>query len=365
MQQRVITWASRFNSIKAPGIRCSILAWLAYYTGGAVFFIALLGSCDSSRKTVFVVLPDTQTYLESSPEVFESQVNWIVENKAEIDAVVHVGDLTQDNHPVEWMLMSKYFSEIENINLPYTFSLGNHDLGSKPGKFADIHDTSVANKYFPVDRLKKQPGWGGNHVDTLIDNHYMSFRSGGVDWLVMSLEFGPSDDVLRWANEIIGNNPDKVVIINTHAYLYSDSTRMSSGDWWRPQGYGIGKDSTRTVNDGAQIWEKLVSNHSNILAVLCGHVLNEGVGTLVSEGKNGNKVYQMLANYQRGVHGSKNGGSGYLRIVTFDKKRREMKVETYSTWEKEHHPSPEHNFIFNEIDIENYIKRKREDITYQ
>src|SRR5690554_7843268 len=98
MQQRVITWASRFNSIKAPGIRCSILAWLAYYTGGAVFFIALLGSCDSSRKTVFVVLPDTQTYLESSPEVFESQVNWIVENKAEIDAVVHVGDLTQDNH---------------------------------------------------------------------------------------------------------------------------------------------------------------------------------------------------------------------------------------------------------------------------
>lgn len=266
--------------------------------------------------------------------------------------------MTQDNHPVEWMLMSKYFSEIEKLGLPYTFSLGNHDLGSKPGQFADVHDTSVANKYFPVGRFGNKPYWGGSYNENAIDNHFIEIRSGGINWLIMSLEFGPSDDVIRWANEIIGKNRDKAIIINTHAYLYSDSTWLDNEDWWRPQAYGIGKDSTRTVNDGGQIWGKLVSKHPNILAVFCGHVLNSGVGTLVSTGENGNKVYQMLANFQRGVYGSENGGNGYLRIITFDKKKKTLDVKTYSTWENKYHPSPEHNFIFEEINIERYTRLK-------
>ncbi len=36
---------------------------------------------------------------------------------------------------------------------------------------------------------------------------------------------------------------DKIVILNTHSYMYSDSTRQGGNDSWRPQAYGIGKDS--------------------------------------------------------------------------------------------------------------------------
>lgn len=315
------------------------------------WLFALLYSCSSSQKTVFVILPDTQSYLESCPEVFESQVKWLTDNSDKIDAVIHVGDLTQDNHPVEWMLLSEYFSRIEKAAVPYTFSLGNHDLGSKPGKFSDVHDTSTANKYFPVERFTGKKYWGGSYAKDAIDNHYINLRAGGVDWLIMSLEFGPSDDVLAWADEVISQNRDKAVIINTHAYLYSDSTHLDGDDWWRPQAYGIGKDTTATVNDGGQIWDKLVSKHPNIIAVFCGHILKTGVGTLVSEGEAGNKVYQMLANFQRGVEGSENGGNGYLRIVTFDKKKREIDVKTYSTWENQYHTSAEHNFSFADVDI--------------
>ena len=52
----------------------------------------------------------------------------------------------------------------------------------------------------------------------------------------------------------------------------------------------------------------------------------------------------MLANYQRGVEGSRLGGEGYLRIVTFNRKTREIDVKTYSTWNKAYHPSEHHNF---------------------
>lgn len=331
---------------------------LLNYLSAILLSSAVFCSCSSSRKTVFVVLPDTQTYLESCPEVFKSQVDWILKNKNGIDVVIHVGDLTQDNHPTEWMLMSEYFSKIENIGLPYTFSLGNHDLGSKPGKFSDVHNTSVANKYFPVKRFANKKYWGGSYDKDLVDNHFITIRSEGIDWLIMSLEFGPSDDVLEWANKVISRNSNKAVIINTHAYLYSDSTWLDNGDWWRPQAYGIGKDSARTVNDGKQIWEKLISKHPNILAVFCGHVLKSGVGTLVSKNEYGNNVYQMLANYQRGVDGSQNGGNGYLRIITFDEKKGRMEVKTYSTWENKYHPSLQHNFIFNNIDLNSYVKEK-------
>lgn len=116
----------------------------ALFLGGA-----FLTSCTTSgRVSTFVVLPDTQTYLEQCPEVFESQVDWLVANRKKIDAVFQVGDLTQDNSPVEWAYMQKAFYRISQAGIPYSVVWGNHDIGSKPGKFSDVHNTAMANKYF-------------------------------------------------------------------------------------------------------------------------------------------------------------------------------------------------------------------------
>lgn len=323
----------------------------------ALFRGRFLTSCTTSgRVSTFVVLPDTQTYLEQCPEVFDSQVDWLVANRKKIDAVFQVGDLTQDNSPVEWAYMQKAFHRVSQAGIPYSVVWGNHDIGSKPGKFSDIHNTAMANKYFPLSGYKRKSYWGGSADGKTLDNYFINFRSGDTDWLVLNLEFGPSDEALQWADSIVGIHPDKLVILNTHAYLYCDSTLHDGKDWWCPQGYGIGKESGRTVNDGAGIWEKLLLKHRNVIAVFCGHVLKSGVGTLVSIGKEGNKVYQMLANYQRGVEGSRLGGEGYLRIVTFNRKTREIDVKTYSTWNKAYHPSEHHNFKFKEVDFDKYLR---------
>ena len=101
------------------------------------------------------------------------------------------------------------------------------------------------------------------------------FKTGKINWLVITLEFGPRNSILNWANGIIEKYPEHSVIINTHSYMYSDSTRQGPGDNWRPQDYGVGKDQgDSAVNDGEQIWEKLVRIHPNIRFVFSGHVLN-------------------------------------------------------------------------------------------
>ena len=83
--------------------------------------------------------------------------------------------------------------------------------------------------------------------------------------------------------------------------------------------------------------------------VFSGHILKSGVGTLVSEGENGNKVYQMLANYQKGVEGSENGGNGFLRIIKVNRENQRIEVKTYSPWLDEFKKEKAHDFTFKNV----------------
>ena len=132
--------------------------------------------------------------------------------------------------------------------------------------------------------------------------------------------------------------------------MYSDSTRQGPGDSWRPQNYGVGKATgDSAVNDGEQIWEKLVRLHPNTRFVFSGHILNGGVGTLISINDAGYHVYQMLANFQEGVKGSIKGGNGWLRILDFDFKRKTVSVSTYSPYISQFNDEAAHRFIIRNV----------------
>jgi 3',5'-cyclic AMP phosphodiesterase CpdA len=311
----------------------------------AVLFIA----CNKRIHTAkIILLPDTQTYAEKYPEVLEAQVKWIKDHKEEIDFVLQQGDLTQNNNDIEWQRVKKAFSSLDH-EVPYVLAAGNHDMGSGPGKFADIRNTDLFNQYFPVDKMASLRGFKGT-FDNRIENTFYLFDTGKVKWLILSLEFGPRNSVLNWADSIVSKHPDKLVILNTHAYMYADSTRQNEKDYWRPQAYGIGKDTgVNEVNDGEQIWEKLVKKHSNIRFVFSGHVLNSGVGTLVSINEKGFPVYQMLANYQEGVKGSVMGGNGWLRILEMDFKKEKLEVRTYSPFIDQSKDDAAHSFVIRKV----------------
>jgi hypothetical protein len=202
--------------------------------------------------------------------------------------------------------------------------------------------------------MKQLPGFGGVAEDGKMDNAYYTFKTGKINWLVITLEFGPRNKILDWANNTINQHPNHTVIVNTHSYMYSDSTRQGPGDNWRPQAYGVGKDTgDASVNDGEQIWEKLIKLHPNIKFVFSGHVLNSGLGTLISINDAGYPVYQFLANYQEGVKGSVKGGNGWLRIIDLDFKSNTLKVSTYSPYIHQYKEETQNNFIIKNVKFRN------------
>ncbi|HEX6333448.1 MAG TPA: metallophosphoesterase [Flavisolibacter sp.] len=310
--------------------------------------ILMISACATQRHVRFVLLPDTQYYAEKYPAVLDSQVTWVLRNAQSIDMVLQQGDLTQNNSDPEWKVVQQSFRRLDK-KVPYVLAVGNHDMGSAPGKFADIRNTTLFNNYFPLQHMSVLPAYGGVFETGKLDNAYYLLDRGGAKWMFLSLEFGPRDTVLQWAGDAIAAHRDRIVVINTHSYMYSDSTRQGPGDKWRPQAYGVGKDTaTASVNDGEQIWEKLVKRHSNIRFVFSGHVLNSGVGTLISINDAGFPVYQMLANYQSET-GNPNGGNGWLRIVDMDLKRKTISVQTYSPFIRQEMKHPAHTFMMREV----------------
>jgi hypothetical protein len=313
--------------------------------------ILVLGCNPQQTSFEFVVLPDTQSYMESYPDIYLSQMQWIADNKNRFSFVIHEGDITQNNTEKEWRLAKEGFDMLE-AKVPYTFSLGNHDMGSAQGLFADVRNTKKANSYFDLKILKANNNVFASFPEGTVDNLCSKFKIGGYTWLVFSLEFGPRNKTIDWANKLISAHPNAKVIINTHAYLYNDNTLHGGDHWWQPQDYGIGEDSgEESVNNGVQLWNKLVKKHPGILMVFSGHILKSGVGTLISKGDHGNTVYQMLANYQKGVEGSKNGGNGFLRIVKVDLSGQTITVSTYSPWLDAYKEDTAQDFSFENINF--------------
>ncbi|MDR1746302.1 MAG: metallophosphoesterase [Tannerella sp.] len=304
---------------------------------------------DREHIVRIALLPDIQTYTSNYPEIAIAQTQWLADNSDDFDFVLQQGDITDNNKPEQWERACKAFFLLDG-KIPYSFASGNHDIGTNGS--TDERNTDNLNRYLPYDKYSRMKGFGGAFEKGRMDNTWHTFSAAGKDWLVLSLEFGARNRVLDWAAKIIRKHPKHTVIINTHDYMYSDDTRMGEGDMWLPQNYPIGKDRGKdAVNDGEMKWNKLVSRYPNILLVVSGHVLNSGTGRLVSEGIHGNKVYQMLANYQGGVRIPDDGKTGYMRIVTMDVKNGIIDVKTWSPWLNKYNTDENQQFTFENVDF--------------
>jgi hypothetical protein len=293
-----------------------------------------------------VLLPDTQNYSDYAPAVYKSQTQWIADNKDELNIafVLHEGDFTNHNANREWNNADEAMAVLDAADVPYAAATGNHDTGK--GGTMGTRDVGYFNSYFPVSRFTHLQGvYQTGHAE----NSYHYFSAGGIDWLVLSLEFGPRKAVLDWANEIVSSHPNRRVMVVTHAYMYSDETTIGPGDDWNPHIYTVCGSATgeQACNDGEEMWTNFVKLHENIQFVFSGHILNDGVGTLISTGEYGNPVYQMLANYQFEA----NGGNGWLRILTFCPDKQKVLVKTYSPYLDQYKTEPSQQFEFNNVDL--------------
>ena len=305
-----------------------------------------LNEQESARPYAIVALPDTQYYAAKYPAIFQAQTNWIVEQRRALNIafVVHEGDLVDADEPAQWNVASESMDILADGHVPYVVSMGNHDYAQGPSGWPSVRSTLI-DQYFPVSRFSGHSWFRGTFDPAHIENNYAVLRVPHTEmrWLVVSLEFGPRDEVLAWADAVLKAHAHLPAIVVTHAYLYEDGTRYDDlgrpGQKWNPHRYPIA-NQPGAVNDGEEIWQKLVATNPNVKLVLCGHVLGRGTARLTSTRPDGTIVHQILANYQMLAQ----GGGGYLRLLTFLPEERLIHVSTYSPYARLAKLDPENDF---------------------
>ncbi|MGI9428565.1 MAG: lamin tail domain-containing protein [Bythopirellula sp.] len=297
-----------------------------------------------------VILPDTQNYAKSSinnPGLTE-MTQWISANRAawNIQTVLHEGDIVNNNDTSspssgdqtsteQWQNVKNSLSVLDG-EVPYILATGNHDHGTTN---AQNRDTQLNTYFSASDNPLVDPAQGGilqgfKDSGKLENAYYEIAAPDGRDILVVSLEWGPRQQSVAWANQIVGQSKfeDHTAILLTHAYMYHDETRY---DWDRnldadpnndqsgnPYSYGTGGDT----NDGQDLWEELVKLHGNFEFVFSGHVGGDGLGYLASTADEGNLVHQILFNTQFET----TGGNGWLRVIEFLDDGETVRLRTFS-----------------------------------
>ncbi|WP_193211413.1 Ig-like domain-containing protein [Luteolibacter marinus] len=285
-----------------------------------------VAAADPADRFTVVALPDTQFYSENKggdrAAIFSAQTDWIVAERdaRNIGFVLHLGDITQhgdnpDTAADEWANACAAMYRLEDPlatmsaeGIPYIVAVGNHDqtpIGDADGT------TTYFNTFFGV-----HPQTGLNHFDGKsyygdtsepgsADNHYTLFTAGGLDFIVISLEYDTSPDAadLAWADSLLKAFPARRGIVITH-YLVRDGF---------PAPFST---------QGQAIHDALKGN-PNLILMHGGHIHGEGRR---SDSFNGHTVHSLLADFQ----GRSNGGDGWLRLMTFHPSQDRIDIESYS-----------------------------------
>jgi hypothetical protein len=286
-----------------------------------------------SRFTIMIV-PDTQQEAKSRPDLFESRMRWIAENRKAQDVrfVIQVGDLVDtDNcgdgslvyldaartrpqcsqemrdanvfYPIpgradhyQYANASAGLRLLERAGIPYSLAVGNHDTAATCGGPACVRgnpdwgvpagtrtntllrSTGTWNRYFPAVRFGDVAAMGFFEPGRA-DNMYQTFRAGGLDWMVLSLELWPREEVVAWAAGVVGAHPSHNVLVNTH-HLTSSAGILSTS----LQGYGS--------TSPQYLFDNLLAKFPNIRLTFSGHVNGSVLSTRV--GAQGNPIHSFV-----------------------------------------------------------------------
>ena len=260
----------------------------------------------------FAVVGDTQSIVVKKPGNLHYVYDWLINNKEKekLAFVMGVGDITDTTtgKDSEWQEAMEQILRLEEEGIPFSIVRGNHD------------SEDFFNRYYPYSEYGSTVSGAYNGSMT---NTYQKFTIGNRKFLVLALDCGPTDDMVAWAESVIEANPDYNVIITTHSYLYRDGTTHDSGDLWPVAN-----------NNGEDLWQKLVSKHSNIRLVLNGHDPVSRIITNQTEGAKGNIVTSMLIDGQYDDSNDIEAGGqgvGLVALLHFSEDSDEIQVEYVST----------------------------------
>lgn len=312
-----------------------ILAWL----GGWLYDDQNYNPARRVDFFTLVVLPDIQHYSSGQPQKLLDQTEWILANKDSLNIAftIQVGDLVNNGGVIaQWNNADTCLGDVLDGKCRYLVVPGNHDTddGNCVNEPMELDNY---NTYFPYTRFNIHSWWGGSYPSNKNNNSYGFFSYKQQQYVVLGLNFCPSNVELNWADSIINLYSESKIILFTHAYMNFDDTRLDSLDPLTCNVYGC----CGNCNNGEVMWDSLVSQHDNIIMVLSGHVYDLVGGTdgwgRRTDNVNGHPIHQVLQNWQHVA-----GGNGWLRYYTF--KTDSIYAKSYSPTLDSFSVDPEHQF---------------------
>ena len=285
------------------------------YNFGYKFFES---ESDEAFDYSFAFLGDTQFLIykdiyEGTTKNTKPIYDWLIQNKDEknIQYVFGLGDVSDKDYISEYKYASYLFKTLGDAGINYAVTPGNHD-----GQTAYVNYNSIfANDAYLTNGINYYKS--GN-----VSNYYKNFEVGEYKYMVMVLEFGAPDAVLEWANGVVAANPDRQVIVLTHGYIGYDGGFISEKELHAP-------NSANGLNSGEEIWQKFVSQHSNIIISACGHIDPYNIKQRADVGVNGNTVHQFLIDNQA-LDKNWSYDTGMVAMFYFSNGGRDVRVEYVS-----------------------------------
>lgn len=272
------------------------------------------GGDNGANAFTVAVIPDTQKYARYSPERFTAQTQWIADHYQDekIKFTLHLGDVVDlPRQNGEWVAAREAMQILEaNAETPYSVLAGNHDVLNS-GQWDDQRDLASEPflQHFPAS-LQAANFTTFQGTDSTGFNSYHIFEAGGREFLVLALDWLPSEQTVAWVQGVLDQHPDTPAILTTHQLL------------------GIGSDGETAVFTplGEQLWEDLISSNDQIFLTVSGH--NHGEATLIGKNQYGRDVVMVVVDYQSGFW----GGNGMMQLVTFNEADQQLDFRSYSPW---------------------------------
>lgn len=266
-------------------------------------------------------IPDTQYTAKNYPDKLKPIYDYLIDNKdsKNIQYVLSLGDMTDKNTHDEWQVVKAQTDRLNGV-IPYTVMRGNHDGPSGSTEYFNEYYAKKDGYYY--NYVKEN---GGFYEDNSVKNTYHTFTVGSTDYIILVLDFGANDQVLAWADSVLSEYSDHRAIITTHGYLNWDGTTLGANDNHAPTVNSWGK----TLNNGDDMWNELISKHENVVIVASGHIPTDNLVYSTAIGDKGNTVHQFLIDAQS--IDNTFSGIGMVAMMYFTEDGSDVFVEYYST----------------------------------
>ncbi len=283
---------------------------------------------DHPRFTLAVV-PDTQ-YLfdldrgDSAPLI--ASFEYLIDQRSAENIVftAHLGDVVENAQASEFAQADPVFKVLDRARMPYSVLAGNHDIDASKD---DTRGDSAYLQTFGPQRFRRMATYGGSTPNGY--NSYHVFRAAGRQWLLLAMDWRPSDASFAWARGVIAAHPRMPVILTTH--------ELVNADHGNPVAY--------FTDHGNRVWDQLINDNDQIFLTLNGHFWPPG--RVVRKNAAGNDVHLHLTNYQDRYY----GGSAMIRLYHFDLARNTIDVETIAPWIVDQDPARRTELAEGEIEL--------------